>query len=209
MSISSEVSGSAKSSRTALLTAGTLLSAAMAAYIARNIFWKALSRVSRSTRTIFRSLTALIASSVRFWEASKASRSCRLALACLVSASLMSFLVDASVAWDCLTIFSRRFVKSDCIDEIFVCISVFSSEVVVPRVSVSLGFCCWVWFLRAFFSEGCPPTQAGKSVSYTIWGERLFVQAFLRTPAVSVSFGSIWYFLLCPAKLRENLVGSM
>jgi hypothetical protein len=124
------------------------------------------------------SLTALIALSAHCWEAAKASSSNLLSWERWVLASLMSFLVAVSVSWDHFSIYSRHFVKLDCIEDIFVFISVFSSETAVPRVSVSLGFCCWGWLFCAFFLEGCPPTQAGKLVSYTIWGEHLFIQAF-------------------------------
>jgi hypothetical protein len=50
---------------------GTLCSAAMAVYMDRNIFWKALSHVSHSVSVTLSLLTSLMASSVCFWEASK------------------------------------------------------------------------------------------------------------------------------------------
>jgi hypothetical protein len=67
---------SVKRSRTSSLTCETLFLAAMAVYMNRNIFWKALLHVSHSVSVTLSLLTSLIASSVHFWEASKALRRC-------------------------------------------------------------------------------------------------------------------------------------
>jgi hypothetical protein len=55
---------SVKRSRTSSLTCGTLCSTAMAVYMDRNIFWKALSHVSRSVSVTLSLLTSWMASAI-------------------------------------------------------------------------------------------------------------------------------------------------